>query len=114
MSKLREIGSRAVRKSDPVEIEPVTTSQETGPWFQFRHSYTEVSAIGGSTRVRRRETRFENGRLTSESFEGTLGQGAYDHLAAEAQKLFVSQTAFLLKQLALFLPFPGGPSRRKD
>ena len=115
MSKLPDRAShRAVHKADASETETGEAFPKTGPFFRFRHSYTEISSVAGSTHVRSKETRFEDGRLTSESFEGTLGQSAYDDLVAQAQKLFASQTAFLLRQFSLFLPVSDRRSGRDE
>ena len=71
----------------------------------------EVTSIEGAAQVRAKHTRFENGRLTSETLEGSLPASAYDRLVAETQKVFASQTAFLLEQLSLFLPTSKRSSR---
>lgn len=115
MSKLPEkLDDRPVRKADPDEVARYEASPETKPWFRFRHSYTEISSIGGSTHVRASETRFENGRFSSESFEGTLRPGVHDDLVQKAQNLFVAQTAFLLRQFSWFLPFHDRSPRRDE
>ena len=115
MSKLAEKPTdRPVHKMDPNEVSPYEAYPSASPWFRFRHSYTEISSLAGSTHVRSRETRFENGRFTSESFEGTLGQSFHDDLVANAQKLFLAQTAFLLRQFSWFLPFHDRSSRRDE
>ena len=78
---------------DQVVVEPAAA-----PFFSFRYSSTEVSLVGGKTRVRSRSARFEDGKLSSESFEGELERGAYEQMVSQAQRRF-------LGMLALFLPF---------
>jgi hypothetical protein len=81
------------RKNEVVVVEP-----ERGPFFSFRYSATEVSLVGGKTRIKSRQARLEDGKLTSEVFEGELHRSAYDHMVAQAQRHF-------LGVLALFRPF---------
>ncbi|HVK55763.1 MAG TPA: hypothetical protein VM532_12130 [Burkholderiales bacterium] len=81
------------------------------PFFSFRFSYTEVSSKGDKTHVQARETRFENGKMTSQTFEGTAGPEVYDDIVTAMQNHFVNQTAFFMKSLSLFLPFS---SRKPD
>ena len=68
------------------------------PFFSFRYSSTEVSLVDGRTRVKSRQARFEDGKLTSEAFEGELDRSAYDRMVARAQQHF-------WRSLSLFLPF---------
>jgi len=86
---------RAPRKSgkDQVVVEPATS-----PFFSFRYSATEISLVDGKTRVRSRCARFEDGKLSSETFEGELDRGAYERMVSQEQRRF-------LGMLALFLPF---------
>jgi hypothetical protein len=51
-------------RKDEVAVEPVRTS-----FFNFRYSSTEVSLIDGKTRIKSRQTRFEDGKLTSEGWK---------------------------------------------
>lgn len=80
-------------RKDEVAVEPVRTS-----FFNFRYSSTEVSLIDGKTRIKSRQTRFEDGKLTSEAFEGELHRSAFDQAVRETQRQF-------WKSLSLFLPF---------
>ena len=54
--------------------------------------------VDGRTRVKSRQARFEDGKLTSEAFEGELDRTAYDQMVTEAQRYF-------WRSLSLFLPF---------
>ena len=73
----------------------------------FRYSHTEISASGGKARVKSRRARFEDGKLTSEAFEGELDCSAYEQIVSEAQHQFLAQTALLMKSLSWLLPFSG-------
>ena len=82
-----------LRTDEVVVVEPGRTS-----FFSFRYSSTEVSLVDGRTRVKSRQARFEDGKLTSEAFEGELHRSAYDQMVAQAQRHF-------WRSLSLFLPF---------
>ena len=62
--------ARPVRKieSDAVDVLAPTTC--SSPFLSFRYSYTEMSVLGGKAHVKSRNARFEDGKLTSETFEG--------------------------------------------
>jgi hypothetical protein len=92
----------ATKKKHKSEVRPVD------PWsgfFNFSYSITEVSAQGGRTHVKSRQTRFEDGKLTSEAFEGELDHGVYEGMVQQAQQVVADQTTMLLKSLSWFLPF---------
>lgn len=78
-------------------------------FFSFRYSYTEISAQGGNIHVKRKDTRFTDGRLISEETEGMLDRAAYDGMVREAQGYFLNQIANFMQ---LFLPF--STRRRRD
>ncbi|HJV54280.1 MAG TPA: hypothetical protein VJ652_22640 [Noviherbaspirillum sp.] len=85
--------------------------QPPHPWnsfFTFRYSYTEVSAHGGDAHVKRRETRFEDGKFITEECEGTVGRDAYDRMVEQTQQMFIEQMNQAMKMF--YLPF--GASRR--
>lgn len=77
--------------------------------FAFRYSYTEISARGGDVSIKRRDTRFANGKLTTEEYEGALDGAAYDDMVRQAQSQFFNQMASLMK--LFFLPFSGRGGR---
>jgi len=81
-------------RKDEVVVEPERT-----PFFSFRYSSTEVSIVDGKTRVKSRQARFEDGKLTSAAFEGELHRSAYDQMVARAERSF-------WRSLSLFLRFP--------
>ena len=87
---------RALQK--PRNVEVVVVEPERTPFFSFRYSSTEVSVVNGRTRVKSRQARFEDGKLTSEAVEGELDRTAYDQIVARAQRHF-------WRSLSPFLPF---------
>ena len=96
---------RAVREAERNAIEVVEPRPGGSGFLSFRYSHTEISAHGGKARVRARSTRFEDGKLTSESFEGELEGNAYNHLVQRTQQYLADQTAQFWRSLSLFLPF---------
>lgn len=54
--------------------------QGAGPWISFRASYRAVSVEGERAHVAWREQRYEDGRLESASFEGTVETSALREL----------------------------------
>jgi len=72
-------------------------------FFSFRYSYREISNRGGRIHLRSKERRYENGRLESEEFEGTMERGpSFYELHNEIQKRFLQQMNSLLKSLPFF------------
>jgi hypothetical protein len=98
----------ALRKVEKDAVEVIASSSRANPFFSFRYSYTEISARGGKTHIKSRKTRLEDGKLTSEAFEGELDRSAYEQMVSEAQHYFLGQTKLLLQSLSWFLP----PSRK--
>jgi len=47
----------------------------------------------------------QDGKLTSEAFEGDLDRTVYEHIVSDAQHYFLGQTPLFLKSLSLLLPF---------
>lgn len=80
-------------------------------FFSFRYSCTEISSHGRHLNVKMKETRWQDGKLTSEECEGTLDRNAYDAVVRDAQNQFLSQIGSLVK--LFYLPFFGG-GRRYD
>ena len=98
---------QAPRKVGQDEVEVREPAPRANPFFSFRYSYTEISASGGKARVKYRRAPFEDGKLTSEAFEGELDRSAYEQMVSEAQHQFLAQTALLMKSLSRLLPFSG-------
>jgi hypothetical protein len=94
-----------VRTRKPVVIDAYPVREDTrGPFTSFRYSYTEISVSGGTTTVRSRTTKLQDGKLTSETFEGEADRSAYDRIVRSAQRQFIAQTALMFESLAAFLP----------
>jgi hypothetical protein len=75
-----------------------------GTFISFRCSTTEISAPGGKPRLKRSEVRLEDGKLTSETFEGELRRDAFEPLMDQALQQFAQHTALLMRSLTWFLP----------
>jgi hypothetical protein len=115
MSKLPITRIRAsVPQAEDDRLEVIETregAQGFGAFFNFRYSYTEVSAFGGKARVKSRRASFEEGKFVSESFEADLSREAYDHVVGQTQQLFENHMRSLLQPLSWFLPFSGRRAR---
>ncbi len=97
-------GKPALRKVETDAVEAIGPATGGQPFVSFRYSYTEVSAFGDKGHVKSRKASFEDGKLTSESFEGELDRSAYEQMVNQAQNFVLGQTALFLKAFAL-LPF---------
>jgi len=104
-----ELSQRTVQKirDDPIEAQPTL---HAGPFLSFRYSYTEISAAGSTARVKSRTARYEDGKLSSETFEGDIDRSAYDRMLGEAHRRFAEQTALLLRS---FFPFLAAPQKKR-
>jgi len=100
--KLTERLPRPVAKA---AADVVSAQSADHPFFSFRYSCVELSTAGSRAHVKARSTRLEDGKLTSEAFEGDLDRATYDRMVTDAQRHFLAQSASLLKVLSLFLPF---------
>jgi hypothetical protein len=109
-----KIDKRGERVADRDEIEVGERIPAAHSFFSFHYSYTEISAHGDNAHVKARNTRFEDGKLTSEAFEGDLRRPLYDQLVSHAQHYFLGQTAVFLKSLGLLLPFSRKPPPDRD
>jgi hypothetical protein len=97
--------ARPVRKTEGGPVDVLAPTTRSAPFLSFRYSYAEMSVLGGKAHVKSRNARFEDGKLTSEAFEGELDRSAYDRAVGDAQHQVSEQTAQLFKSLAWFLPF---------
>ena len=102
----------ATHKVEQDAVEVMGPASRANPFFSFHYSYTEISASHGKAQVKSRKTRFEDGKLTSEAFEGELDHSAYEQMVSQAHHYFLGQTALLMKSLSWLLPFFG--KRRPD
>ena len=94
----------ALRKADPGAVEVATPVPRSGGFFSFRYSYTEFSSQGGRTRVKAKQARLEDGKLSTEAFEGELDGDVYDEVVRQAQQQLLGQTAWLLRSMSWLLP----------
>src|SRR6266576_1615746 len=99
--------AHAVRKTKSDGVEVLAPASRSDSFLSFCYSYTEMSVLGGKAQVKSRNARFENGKLTSETFEGELDRSAYDRAGSDGQRSIGDQTAQFLKSFSLFLPFFG-------
>lgn len=91
------------RPVEPDSIEPRRTGLfPSDLFFRFRYSAQSVTEEDGRARIRATETRFENGKLESETFEGELSIEHYLHSLQEMQRLLADR---LRSQLNAFVPF---------
>jgi hypothetical protein len=95
---------RAVRAATPSVFDLLLPQGEPQGFFSFRYSYAEFSTQGGRTQVKGRHVRLEDGKLSSESFEGELGPNAYVEAMREAQERMLAQFTSLMNPLTWFLP----------
>jgi hypothetical protein len=113
MSKLpvRRATSTPKRASEPSRVTAVSHELPTPrSAFRFHYSFTEISAVGDTAHVKHARTRFDDGKLTSESFEGTFDRATYDEALRSATEHLIRQSATMLRSMLWLLP----PSRRDD
>ncbi|MDN8615009.1 hypothetical protein [Variovorax ginsengisoli] len=91
---------RPARQADWEIVEPGAPAN----FASFSWSITEVASVGGRTRIRSRTTRWTDGKLASERFEGELESGAYQRLAAQAQAQFAEQVRALMQPMRWLWP----------
>jgi hypothetical protein len=96
-----------VLEGDVVDVAAPAAKGNKG--LSFRYSYAEFTALGNSARLKAGRTRYEDGKLTIESFEGELDPKTYVHAVTDAQRFFAEQTAACLQAWrSLLLPFTKG------
>ncbi len=59
---------------------------------------------GATARGHARSARFEEGRLTTETFDGELDRAVFERMVGDAQRLFAAQAALWFKALGLLVP----------
>lgn len=99
----------ALSKANPVAAEVATPAPRYGSFISFRYSYTEFSSQGGRTRVKAKQARLDDGKLSTETFEGELDGNVYDEVVHHAQQQVLGQAAWLLRSMSWLLP----PTRAK-
>jgi hypothetical protein len=119
--ELAETDARASPIANPIAtpiaspIASPISGHVASPFFSFRYSYTEISAVGGDrAKVRRSETRLQDGKLAHEAFEGELQRSVIDPLLNQAREQFAQQTALLMRSFTWFLPSARKPTSERD
>jgi hypothetical protein len=96
--------SPAVREDGGEAIVPIAPPSTGHGFFSFRYSSTVVSSRGGRTHVQAKRVALEDGKLSSESFEGELDGRAHDEAVRRAQQQLFDDAAPLLRVLRWMLP----------
>jgi hypothetical protein len=63
--------------------------------------------------LKHRETRFEDGKLTSETFEGSIDRTVYEQFVGRVHEQMLRQAQTMLRSLFWFLP-AARPDRRDE
>lgn len=80
-------------------------------FFSFTYTYRELSNSDGKTQMRGQQVRYENGKLSSEEFEGTGDARVYDQAVESMQNLVVDSMNIFLSTFSAMLPMN---SRKRD
>lgn len=84
------------QRSEPVRQDAWSPVQQfpfnmPGGFISFRYSSTEVFSQNGQVHVKMQETRYQDGRLSSQECEGSVNRDAYQRMVSEAQSQFLNQ-----------------------
>ena len=104
MKKLPAKVKREVRKVEPQPLAIAPRAATTNSGFSFSYSYQEMHLSEGTTRVKSRKIGFEDGKVTSEEFEGVLPATIYERSLMDAQRTLADQMRLLMRPFSLFLP----------
>lgn len=102
---LQQHKNEIIRRTGKKELEVLEPLRKPTSLLNFRYSYKEVSSYNGKTHIKSKEKRFENGKLESEEFEGTLDHDVYFNMVGGMQKHFLNQMMALMKNFSMLLPF---------
>ena len=112
-------GEERLARRSTTELEDAKESAVTAvraaeghSFFSFRYSYKEVSLADGKTRIRAKEHRFQDGKLTSEEFEGTMDGAVYEDAVKQTQDFVVGQISSVLRLFSALLPFSSRPKAK--
>jgi hypothetical protein len=115
MSKYLSIHKeRALRKVKDDAVKVVEPAAESDARFSFRYSYTEISAVGSKAHLKSRHARYEDGKLSTEAFDGEFDRTIYERGINDLQRLFLGQTAAVLRALTSFLILPTKKARDRE
>ena len=85
-------------------VVPAAPTAARSGFLSFRYSSTVVSSHGGRTQVSSKRVSLEDGKLSSESFEGELEGRAHDEAVRRAREQVLEDAAPLLRVLRWMLP----------
>jgi hypothetical protein len=97
---------------EAAEIAPAPA--EANMFTSFRYASAEITVHGGKAHVRARRTQWEDGKLSSEAFDGEVDRTVYERAVLQAQRHFIDQTLLFWQSMTSFLPFAGKRSRDRD
>src|SRR6266513_1942742 len=100
------------RTTEPDNVS--ATKSGTNTFTSFRYASAEITLHGGKAHVSARRTQWEDGKLSSEAFEGEVDRTVYEQAVVQAQRYVIGQTALVLQSLTSLLPFGGRRSRDGD
>jgi hypothetical protein len=106
-----KVARRTMRSGERGAIELEPASAGASPFFSFRYASAEISLRGGKAQIRAQRAQWEDGKLSTESFDGELDRMVYERAVLQAQRHFTAQAALLFQSLGAFLPFSGKPPR---
>jgi hypothetical protein len=96
--------STAMREEDANAVVPASPRASGSGFLSFRYSSTIVSSQGGRTQVKAKRVALEDGKLSTESFEGELDGRAHENVVRRAQQEVLEEAAPLLRMLRWMLP----------
>jgi hypothetical protein len=101
---------QALSKPEQDEVAPLAPSSLPSlfggnAFISFRYSSTEISAQGDKTVIKSKKASYENGKLSSESFEGSLDRNVHEQMVDQAQGLMRAQANMFLNSFAPLWPF---------
>ncbi|TFV87740.1 hypothetical protein E4K72_22435 [Oxalobacteraceae bacterium OM1] len=99
--ELDRLRQNFLRLIEEEQQKPPAVRQPSG--FGFRYSYTEITAQGGTAHVRRKETRYEDGKLVTEECEGDVDRTHYEQAVRQSQQMVVEQMQQMMR--LFFDPF---------
>jgi len=96
--------STALAEEDLNSVVPASPRAGGSGFLSFRYSSTIVSSQGGRTQVRAKRVALEDGKLSTESFEGELDSEAHQEAVRRAQEEVLEAAAPLLRMLRWMSP----------
>lgn len=96
--------SSALLEEDANAVVPASPRATGSGFLSFRYSSTIVSSQGGRTQVKAKRVALEDGKLSTESFEGELDGRAHEDVVRRAQQEMLEEAAPLLRLLRRMVP----------